>query len=42
MIPLPSPHDRLLDGLFNRLLPIETGIVSSADAPYAIEGQRPW
>jgi hypothetical protein len=29
-------------GLFNRLLPIETGIVSSADAPYAIEGQRPW
>lgn len=29
-------------GLFNRLLPVETGIVSSADAPYAIEGQRPW
>lgn len=29
-------------GLFNRLLPIETGIVSTADAPYAIEGQRPW
>lgn len=29
-------------GLFNQLLPIETGIVSSADAPYAIEGHRPW
>lgn len=29
-------------GLFNRLLPMETGIASNADAPYAIEGQRPW
>lgn len=29
-------------GLFNRLLPMETGITSTADAPYAIEGQRPW
>jgi Ca-activated chloride channel family protein len=30
-------------GLFNRLLPIETGIPSSSsNEPFAIEGQRPW
>lgn len=29
-------------GLLNQLLPAETGIVSSADGPYAIAGQRPW
>jgi tetratricopeptide (TPR) repeat protein len=29
-------------GLFNHLLPIEAGILSSTDLPYAIEGQRPW
>lgn len=29
-------------GLLNHLLPMEAGIVSSADLPFAIEGQRPW